>query len=108
MNHGQTVKERLETGYHVLQTVLVYRSRIGSSGLGWGIERAIVDRELEELEEDLRANPPVREQPEDRRPSRLMVEPLPLPSLHPYLKNRLKPLMQPRDPATGHRDWTNT
>ncbi len=107
INHGQTAKERLETGFNVLQTVLVYRSRTGSAGLGWGIERAIVDRELDELEEDLRVNPPVREQPDGLRPSRLSIEPLPLPSLRPYLKNRLKPLVQPHDPATDNPDWTN-
>ena len=108
MNHGETAKERLETGYHVLQTVLVYRSRTGSPGLGWGIERAIVDRELDDLEADIQANPPVLERSEGRRPSRLSIDPFPLPSLRPYLKNRLKPLMQPSDPAADDPDWTNT
>jgi len=101
------MKDRLETGYHVLQTVLLYRSRTGSPGLGWGIERAIVDRELDELESDLLASPPVVERSIGGFPEKLPLDPMPLPSLRPYMKNHLRPLMQPRDPNAADSGWPN-
>ncbi len=107
MKDTQTIKDRLETGYHVLQTVLLYRARTGSPGLGWGIERAIVDRELDELESELRTNPPVVDGSNRGLPERLPLDPLPLPSLRPYMKNYLRPLMQPRDPDAGDSGWRN-
>lgn len=55
----QAIKERLESGSRILENILLRRILMGSSGLGLGIERAIVNRELRELEEDLKLNPPV-------------------------------------------------
>jgi len=107
MDNGQPVKERLQTGFDLLRTVLIYRARTGSPGLGWGIERAVVDRELDDLEADLAANPPMMERPGQCRPSDLINDPLPLPSLRPYLKNKLKPRIQSRDSAVDDSDWTN-
>jgi hypothetical protein len=54
----QTTKGRLESGFRTLETVLLCRLLIDSPDLGSGIERAIIDRELRELEWDLRLSPP--------------------------------------------------
>ncbi len=53
----QARRERLQSNALLLQSILLYRRMKKSPGVGWGIERAIVDRELRELEEDLRLNP---------------------------------------------------
>lgn len=53
-----TTRERLEVGFQIIQTILRKRRETGSPSLGWAIERAIVHRELNELEQDLLLNPP--------------------------------------------------
>jgi hypothetical protein len=53
----QAARERLRSNALLLQSILLYRRLEKSPGFGWGIERAIVDRELSELEEDIRLNP---------------------------------------------------
>lgn len=58
MKTVESVKDRLERGLHILDRILLRRALEGSPTLGWGIERAIVDRELRELEEECLQNPP--------------------------------------------------
>lgn len=48
-----STKERLETGFALLQSILEQRLAAGDSGFAWGIERCIVDCELDQLETDL-------------------------------------------------------
>ena len=58
--HGeetQSVKERLQSNALILEGILSYRRLAKSPGFGWGIERALVGRELTELEEDIKLNP---------------------------------------------------
>ena len=54
---SSTTRERLESGCRMLEQILRRRLLDNSPGVGWAIERAIVDRELRDLEEDLRLNP---------------------------------------------------
>jgi hypothetical protein len=57
MKTAESSKARLERGFHILQRILLRRALEGSTMIGWGVERAIVDRELQELEDDLRQHP---------------------------------------------------
>ena len=66
-----TAKERLESGCRILENILLRRILTGSPGLGSGIERAIVNRELRELEEDLRRNTAVGTDARVQMPQRL-------------------------------------
>ena len=50
MSTQQTTKKRLEGGFQILQAIRRRRDETGSPMLGWAIERAIVDKELRELE----------------------------------------------------------
>jgi len=52
-------KERLKIGFGILELVRERRLSSGDAGLGMGIECQILERELRELEEDLRRHPPV-------------------------------------------------
>jgi hypothetical protein len=54
----QTTKGRLESGFQILDMILLRRRLEDCPTLGLDMERAIIDRELRELEEDLRFNPP--------------------------------------------------
>ncbi len=58
MKTEESVKSRLERGLQVLDRILLRRALEGVPTLGWGIEKAIVDRELRELEEEYIQNPP--------------------------------------------------
>lgn len=49
----QTIRERLETGFQILETIRMRRLETGSPKLGWAVEKAIIDRELQDLERDL-------------------------------------------------------
>jgi hypothetical protein len=55
---AETTAARLQTGYLLLRTIQILRAENNMPGYGWAVERAIVNRELSELEEDLRLNPP--------------------------------------------------
>lgn len=54
MGANESTKARLERGFHILQRILLRRAMEGSATIGWGVERAIIDRELRELEEQCR------------------------------------------------------
>jgi hypothetical protein len=54
---GHATKERLDSGFRLLRTILMRRQMTGAAGYGWAIERTVVDRELRELEEDFRSHP---------------------------------------------------
>ncbi len=88
---SQTAKERLESGFKVLETLLLYRVLTGSPNLGWGIERSIVDRELQDLEGDswLKPTHPARSSATPHKS--VHSNPSPLPFLPPALRKRLKP-----------------
>jgi hypothetical protein len=55
-----TIRKRLEREFGILETILLRRFIEDSPGLGSGIEKVIVDRELRELEQDYMADPPFR------------------------------------------------
>jgi hypothetical protein len=57
MKTAESSKARLERGFQLLQRILLRRVLEGSPTIGWGVEKAIVDRELQDLEEDLRQHP---------------------------------------------------
>ena len=48
------VVERLEDGARILEAIDQKRLVEGHAYLGWAIEQAVINRELQELEEDLR------------------------------------------------------
>ena len=50
-------KQRLEIGADLLTAIERNRARTADAGLGAGIERSIVNRELRELERDILADP---------------------------------------------------
>jgi hypothetical protein len=52
-SEAPSTKERLETGFALLQFILEQRLDTEDPGFAWGIERGIVARELDELEDDL-------------------------------------------------------
>ena len=52
-SEAPSTKERLETGFALLQFILEQRLDTEDPGFAWGIERGIVTRELDELEDDL-------------------------------------------------------
>ncbi|MDX2150851.1 MAG: hypothetical protein SFV54_08960 [Bryobacteraceae bacterium] len=58
MNKREALKVRLERGVETLLQLEQRRVRRNSKSLGMSIERAIIQRELDELEADLVANPP--------------------------------------------------
>jgi hypothetical protein len=91
----ETTKKRLESGFRVLQTVLHFRAITGSPGLGWAVERAVVDRELRELERDMRLHPPLPPFLDLGTPSDMLTDPLPLPYLRPHPGSRPKRYMLP-------------
>ena len=57
MGKRLVIRERLERGFAILQMIQRRRIQEGSPKLGWAIERAIVDRELRELEGDSSCGP---------------------------------------------------
>jgi hypothetical protein len=59
VNTEQAVKSRLERGAEMLESIRRRRIRRSSPSLGAAIERAIIQRELDELEADLVMDPPV-------------------------------------------------
>lgn len=59
VTRDQKLKARLESGSRLLQIIELKRRARGCPKLGWAIEQRIIDRELRELEEDFRQNPPV-------------------------------------------------
>ena len=54
---AETTAARLQTGYLLLRSIQILRAENSLPGYGWAVERAIVNRELSELEEDLRRDP---------------------------------------------------
>jgi hypothetical protein len=59
VNIENAVKARLERGFEVLRLIEQRRVRRSSPRLGAAIEWTIIQRELDELEADLRLFPPV-------------------------------------------------
>jgi hypothetical protein len=51
------IRNRLETGFRILEVIRKRRILTNSPGLGWAIEQSIIGRELEELEREWKANP---------------------------------------------------
>jgi hypothetical protein len=58
MKYSDDIHRRLETGARILEIISRRRMETGCRRLGWAIERALVDWELEELEDDLLQDPP--------------------------------------------------
>jgi len=46
----QVLKLRLARGYAILKLIDKRRAQLGNPGIGWAIEKQIVDRELRDLE----------------------------------------------------------
>jgi len=65
--HVLTSKERLEIGFNILELVRQRRLSSGDPGVGWAIECRVLERELRDLEEDLRQDPLLRPEREHRR-----------------------------------------
>jgi hypothetical protein len=57
-----TTKERLERGYRVMAVIGRRRAETGDPRLGAGIERFILNRELNELTEEILMDPGAMEQ----------------------------------------------
>jgi hypothetical protein len=57
MGKRLAIRERLERGFAILEMIQRRRIQEGSPKLGWAIERAVVDRELRELEGDSLCGP---------------------------------------------------
>lgn len=53
-----TLKDRLEMGFHLLMVLDVDRERLGDGAHQRGLVEAVLRRELAELAEDYRRNPP--------------------------------------------------
>lgn len=63
------LRNRLETGFRILEVIRRRRILTNSPGLGWAIEQSIIGRELEELEREWKANPaPAIRTPARRNP----------------------------------------
>lgn len=72
MSNAEKIRQRLESGFHILATIRRRRLETGSPELGSAVERAIIDLELRELDQQLSSDPafhacePVRFPPDIR------------------------------------------
>lgn len=66
-----TSKERLEIGFNILELVRQRRLSSGDPGVGSAIECWVLERELRDLEGDLRHDPPLLPEREDRQKASL-------------------------------------
>jgi hypothetical protein len=55
--NASDLRNRLETGFRILEVIRRRRILTNSPGLGWAIEQSIIGRELDELEREWQANP---------------------------------------------------
>ncbi len=65
------IRNRLETGFRILEVIRRRRILTNSPGLGWAIEQSIIGRELEELEREWKANPAIGVRTPTRRNPRV-------------------------------------
>jgi hypothetical protein len=61
-----TSKERLEIGFNILELIRRRRLRSGDPGVGLAVECRVLERELRDLEKDLRHDPPLLSERQDR------------------------------------------